>query len=129
MVEHINQCTKSNDILGEKALVQMQKHLQTMVNEYRRKESASEMKPRVTKPEEKSVADLRKSMPESSKPAFATETHNKAASMNPAEFKDIINAMTYNKGCGMTEAQWNQIVVRNAEKAKQEELSQKEKLN
>ena len=49
--------------------------------------------------------------------------------MNPAEFKDVINAMTYNKGCGMTEAQWNQIVVKNAEKAKQEELSHKEKLN
>jgi len=78
MVDHINQCTKSNDILGEKALVQMQKHLQAMVNEYRRKESASEMKPRVAKPEEKPVADLRKSMPEPSKPAFATETHNKA---------------------------------------------------
>jgi hypothetical protein len=56
----------------------MQKHLQTMVNEYRRKDSASEMKPRVTKPEEKPVADLRKSMPEHSKPAFATETRTKA---------------------------------------------------
>lgn len=100
-----------------------------MVDNYRRKDATSEQKPRASKPEEKPAVDMRKSMPEASKPAFATETHQKSASMNPAEFKDVINAMTYNKGAGMTEAQWNEIVKKNAEKARQEELTHKEKLN
>lgn len=36
--------------------------------------------------------------------------------------------MTNNKGIGMTEAQWNEIVKKNAEKEKVDEASKREKL-
>ena len=36
------------------------------------------------------------------------------------EIPKIINAMTLNKGIGMTEAEWDQIVRKNAQKEKDE---------
>lgn len=40
----------------------------------------------------------------------------------------MIRAMTGNKGIGMTEDEWNAIVVRNAKQAKEEQEARKAKI-
>ena len=39
---------------------------------------------------------------------------------NPEEISRLVAAMTANKGIGMTEAEWNQIALKNAENFKKE---------
>ena len=38
----------------------------------------------------------------------------------PEEFTEVIQAMTVNKGIGMTDKQWNDIVMKNAQKERDE---------
>lgn len=59
---------------------------------------------------------------------FYSTQQNFSKPSNPDEFKSVITAKTYDKGIGMTEKQWNDIVLKNAQKERDEEAKKKDLL-
>lgn len=54
---------------------------------------------------------------------------NRTYNMTPTDdFKEVITSMTVNKGIGMTNGEWNEIVKRNVQKEKDEAQRQRDTL-